>query len=739
MQEILSEGLLDGINVDELTEAQQDELSEIIAERYRQLHPRRGHTTSNTDSTPSDESALSTARQDTQLEEADRIRQPSRGDARRANPSSLPVTAATGSEEAQRPQPTPSSSQSHQNDQSLSPPSHNHHRRRASDQSGREHSSRVHRGSQPGGGTNSATRSATDLSDRPRTEEAVAEDGPRRLSNATRSQTEPRQAIPASEIWNRGGVTINRNRSSMPSSPTHESPPIPQATLAAPFAVQAQPPVRSAQSEDRTDAARQAPEVMTSFDEPQVSCYRCQRKGIQYEVYKHCSPCDVDLCLRCYRSGRGCNHWFGFGHAAISRFDASHPRNRGSMQMELPHLLVGRHYQKPPAKSVRPQEGEALVVTNSDPSSRLQEGHFCDRCETFANSCFWTCDFCNEGEWGFCNNCVATHHCCTHPLLPIAPKNFAPGSPFQMQPVDPFAVHLTPTPGHSAPSSATSAADMFNGPQADYVQLSITTNCDICTQPIPPPQSRYHCPSHPTPTPQNPKSAGDYDVCTSCYHNLVKIGRIRRDEGPAGWRKCPNGHRMIITNFDADSDGGQRRVVVSDLVGGVKMTEANINEWSENMASINKDMGGLGSGGQLKLNRGRWTWYDPAEAEAAASANPSPSLDNPSSTVRKTRTRQATITPTSPSLPATSPAATGPPHKSSVSNTKFPPNGGFGKTCVALWGYYPEDGEDGLGELMFPKGADVCEVEEINEEWSEGVYAGAIGVYPVIFGREIEG
>ncbi|KAK5214469.1 hypothetical protein LTS03_004132 [Exophiala xenobiotica] len=33
MQEILAEGLLDGINVDELTEAEQDELSEIIAER----------------------------------------------------------------------------------------------------------------------------------------------------------------------------------------------------------------------------------------------------------------------------------------------------------------------------------------------------------------------------------------------------------------------------------------------------------------------------------------------------------------------------------------------------------------------------------------------------------------------------------------------------------------------------------------------------------------------------------
>ena len=732
MSEILSEGLLDGINVDDLTEAQQDELSEIIAERYRQLHPRgERRPVSEADDGRSDVAVISSAPQETQLEEADR-RQSSRSGARRAHEGPRSRSSASGQRPEQL-QPL-SNSRASQNEQNLSPPSQgrNHHRR-ASDQSGRDRPPRVHRSSHPGTGTNSATRSATDLSDRPRTEEAAAADAPHRLSDTGRAQTEPRQSLPASELWNRGGVTIRRSRPSQPDSPAL-SQFLQNTALATNSSALLQSSARTAPQEVLVDTSEEAVPVTTSFEEPNITCYRCQRKDIQYEVYKHCSPCDVDLCLRCYRSGRGCNHWFGFGHGAMTRFDASHPRTRASQQIELPHLLAGRQYHKPPAESIKAREESNGVTTASDPASRLREGHFCDKCGTFASACFWTCDYCNEGEWGFCNACVATHHCCTHPLLPIAHKDFAPGSPFQMQPVDAFANHLSPTPGHSAPSSATSMGDRSYGPQPDYVQLSITTNCDICTQPIPPSQSRYHCPSHPSPAPQDPTSMGDYDICTSCYHNLVKIGRMRRDDGPAGWRKCPSGHRMIVTSFEADSDGGQRRVVVADLVGGVKMTEDNIREWTENMAAANKDVGGLGSGGQMRLNRGRWTWYDPAEAEAANTAT-----NHGSPHHKRTKSRQAAIVPGSPSLSATTSASTtARPHKSSGSNAKFPPNGGFGKTCVGLWSYYPEEGEDGSGELLFPKGAEVCEVEEVNEEWSEGVYAGLVGVFPVIYTRDVE-
>jgi hypothetical protein len=709
MQEILAEGLLDGIDIDSLTEAEQDQLSEVIAERYRQLHPGRSQRRAqSTEEGPTGEAAISAALEASQLEEADR-----------ASDSAAGITSSSAHQDGTRP-PT-SNSHTSNRDQTLSPPNRDRaHRRRASDQSGRDQE-RAHRNADSNSNRSSATRSATDLSDRPRTG-ATSREGMPRLSDAGRAQTEPRQGPTASELWNHAGVTISRGRANQAGS-SHTSPSVQPANLdsSAPEAV-------APRSDSSAAGGAAAISVLTSFEEPNITCYRCQRSGIQYEVFKHCSPCNIDLCLKCYRAGRGCNHWFGFGHAAISRFHKASPRNRNNQQIELPHILKTRQYQKPPRASLKPAEGQSRLTTNSDPSSRLLEGSFCDRCGTFANSSFWTCEYCNDGEWGFCSSCVNTHHNCNHPLLPIAHKDFAPRSPDKVQSLEPFADAFT-IPAQGDASSANSTHDSTAGPFPDYVRLHITQTCDICQWPIDNSQPRYHCPSHP-PTAQNPQGAGDYDICTPCYHNQVKIGRIEREDGPAGWRKCPNGHRMIVTQLEEGSDRIQRRHVVSDLVGGVKMTDEHIRQWNERMHTSSKDQGNLGA--SLSLYRGKWTWNDPAEAEN-------------DSNHRRLRSRQATITPGMPhppspnpsevsSTPATAPAARSP----SFTNPKFPPNGGFGKTCVALWGYYPEDGEEGKGELMFPKGAEITEVEEVNEEWNEGVYAGDIGVFANVLVRDIE-
>jgi hypothetical protein len=473
--------------------------------------------------------------------------------------------------------------------------------------------------------------------------------------------------------------------------------------------------------------------VVTKFEEPSISCYRCGRAGIQYDVYKHCGPCGVDLCLRCYRGGRGCNHWFGFGHAAMVRFDASHPR-RQSQVIELPHVLAGTQYLKPPAESIQHTES-STTTTTSDPSSRLQEGHFCDHCGAFANACFWSCDYCNEGEWGFCNDCVNTHHCCSHALLPIAHKLFAPGGavprsydphtgPLNLTPADAHAsfirpIHHRSSPAHSAPSSATGLTDASTaGPYPDYVNLTITTNCDVCTSPIPPTDSRYHCPTHPSPTPTKPNATGDYDICTPCYHNLVKIGRITRDNGPAGWRKCPSGHRMIVTVFEASAAdaGGQRRVILNDLVGGLKMTDDDIVAWQAALNTADSTTAAAAPPPSSFTPRGQWTWRD--SNDPAEEADPAAG--------RRSRSRKSTLLQNA--------AQKGGGAKKS---SRFPPDGGLGKVCRALWSYYPEEGEEGKGELLFPKGAVVGEVEEINEEWWEGVYAGERGLLPAVFVREV--
>ena len=187
---------------------------------------------------------------------------------------------------------------------------------------------------------------------------------------------------------------------------------------------------------------------------------------------------------------------------------------------------------------------------------------------------------------------------------------------------------------------------------------------------------------------------------------------------------------MIVTNFETDADGGQRRVIVSDLVGGVKMTDEHIKEWSASLEQVNeKDKGGLGAGGLGGLSRGKWTWYDPAEGDVIVPSATASTLSG-AGAERRTKSRQAQITPASPTAGSVS-------HMPSFSNPRFPPNGGFGKACTALWSYYPDEGEEGRGELMFPRGAEVSEVEDVNEDWCEGVYAAKIGLVPRVYVRDV--
>jgi hypothetical protein len=257
------------------------------------------------------------------------------------------------------------------------------------------------------------------------------------------------------------------------------------------------------------------------------------------------------------------------------------------------------------------------------------------------------------------------------------------------------------SPAQSVTSSVTSATASYSGLRPDFKLLVITTNCDICARAIPPEENRYHCPTHRTPSPENPNQKGDYDICTACYSRDVKSGRVKREDGPDGWRLCPEGHRMISAVFERDGEGGQRRVILRDIVGGVKMTHPDMAAWKAAMSNIHRvDPAALSS------VRGNWSWR---EDEAG--------------TRRATRARTATLPP---------------------SGAKFPPDGGSGKVCRARWSYYPPSSEDGDGEdrgkgkdeLMFPKHADVREVEEINDEWWHGVYAGDSGLFPAIFVKD---
>lgn len=131
---------------------------------------------------------------------------------------------------------------------------------------------------------------------------------------------------------------------------------------------------------------------------------------------------------------------------------------------------------------------------------------------------------------------------------------------------------------------------------------------------------------------------------------------------------------MIIVGFE-DSHGGQRRIILNDLVGGRLLKEEPSQSFGE-------------PGVEFR----RWSWSNGTKMRFVATD--------------VMFTAQA----------------------SSARTIDFPPDGGPGMTALALWSWYPEEGA--LDELSFPRGAELKEIVDINGEWSYGVYMGAQGLFP---------
>ena len=338
---------------------------------------------------------------------------------------------------------------------------------------------------------------------------------------------------------------------------------------------------------------------------PSVTCGRCGKSNIAYELHMHCDQCNsgnYDLCLLCWRRGRGCLNWSGFGQSAMARWN----RKVDTDSPEPPHFLTGHRYRRVISHPSPKGKGPRALIEASSPNWELQSGFFCSNCSAFAEFKFWVCDICNDGEWAYCESCVRRGRCCPHPLLPVG---FAP---------------LT----NAAPASSVTLQSSEKTQQVSPLKISV--KCDVCTHPIPSSAIRFHCPQC---------KQGDYDVCMGCYSNLIERNHIAEEDGPRGWRLCLNGHRMMMVRYE-DSSRGQRYVVVAGLIGGHALND---------------------------------------------------------------------------------------PHSSRVSG-EYPPIGRTGLHVNALWSNWPEEGDD--DELSFPKGAQIRDCEEINDDWFWGVYCGRKGLFP---------
>lgn len=428
-------------------------------------------------------------------------------------------------------------------------------------------------------------------------------------------------------------------------------------------------------------ASTTEPMAPALFTEPQISCKNCSKEHIEHELHYHCSRCDdgaYDLCYRCYHAGKGCKHWYGFGWTALARYERDRPEGGYPPGHDQPHILTGHRYRTPLTPLTESATPPHVLMSEDDPKHRLEEGVFCNSCKTFANACYWKCDFCNEGDWGFCNDCVNQGRHCTHPLLPVAHQAK------KVEAKDANSTATTPsTPPRDtglAPPDAdrTSATPPLTPKSASFIRgpdkitmtnlvfrpLNFTTLCNICNHSIPPSNTRHHCLKC---------NAGDYDICMACYHKLIVSGRISKEDGINGWRKCLRGHRMVVVGFE-DRDGGQRRIVVRELVGGFTLKEHAVDEGPRSPTT------------GLPMREWKWRDYD--------------------GNVHNYRA------PSGVAVPA----------------QRFPPDGGVGLRLKARWAYWPEDGVK--DELAFPRHAEIREATDINGDWYWGVYCGITGLLP---------
>ncbi|KAF5014558.1 hypothetical protein F66182_14411, partial [Fusarium sp. NRRL 66182] len=178
----------------------------------------------------------------------------------------------------------------------------------------------------------------------------------------------------------------------------------------------------------------------------------------------------------------------------------------------------------------------------------------------------------------------------------------------------------------------------------------------------------------------------------------VVSGKISKENGHSGWRRCLKGHRMIVIGYE-DHEKGQRRVIVRDIVGGYTLKDEHVN----NQPAASSSSGSVAS---PEFGTGDWSWKEGNTKRKKAGRARTALDSSPSSS------------PSSQTPAPTTSTATSADRRSAAT---IPPDGGYGLVLGANWSYFAE--ESCTDELSFPRGAEITEAENINDEWYWGYYA----------------
>lgn len=395
-RQIQEEGLLDGLDLENIDLINNDELSRKITEAYRRRQRERERLRHE-----AVERSRATSRSSHvgQSEPRPQLGVSSRSSNRQTDHHSRSASATSQSDERSRP---PISSRSTHLE--VQEP----RRRRRAASGSRDRSSTLPVGpTQPE--VRVGTRSQTDLNARSNSlnttsKRPVIADGRSASTSDVPSsnpvvQSPPSTALPFSARANGLNILQSQERtttSDSSSSSTRQQRPADIVFAPPPNSSSAQPNPNLLASP--TSSSGHQKQRTSLFAEPAIRCDRCHRDHIEYELHYNCAECkhgDWNICLACYRAGKGCLHWFGFGYGAFNRWERL---RRSDPSLPEPHKLMASRFLQPTAMVASAAEDRKAWSTE-DPYERLQSGTFCALCFAWSNECYWRCDVCNEGDW----------------------------------------------------------------------------------------------------------------------------------------------------------------------------------------------------------------------------------------------------------------------------------------------------------------------------------------------------
>lgn len=173
---------------------------------------------------------------------------------------------------------------------------------------------------------------------------------------------------------------------------------------------------------------------------------------------------------------------------------------------------------------------------------------------------------------------------------------------------------------------------------------------------------------------------------------------------------------MVVVKFIIDELGAERRVIVKDYVGGRRLQLESFE-------------------GGMQICR----WWKYFQAQPPIPNSSAPKTDEEGSTTggKWLKKKMERLVSLNVAHAAVIPPGTEARWAAATGDDAFPPDGGEGPCGMAGWSWYPQPGAD--DELMFPKGAEIVEIEDVNGDWCHGFYMGGRGLFPAPYIRVGQG